>query len=259
MPQFAANLSMLFTEWPFLDRFERAALAGFRFVEFQFPYEVPAAEIRARLDRHQLQAVLHNMPAGNRAAGERGICCHPGRVEEFRAGISQAIAYATALGVPRVNVLAGRVPPGVDEQLLRRTFVANLRQAAQAFKQAGLALLVEPINDIDIPGFYLTRTAQALDLLDEVGADNAFVQYDIYHAQRMEGDVAATLQRHLARIGHVQFADNPGRHEPGTGELNWEFLFAHLDRIGYRGQVGAEYLPATTTEAGLGWLGRYAG
>jgi hydroxypyruvate isomerase len=259
MPQFAANLSMLFTEWPFLDRFERAAQAGFRYVEFQFPYEVPAAEIRARLDRHQLQAVLHNMPAGNRAAGDRGIGCHPGRVDEFRAGIAQAIAYATALGVPRVNVLAGRVPPGVDEPLLRRTFVANLRQAAQAFKQAGLVLLIEPINDIDVPGFYLTRTAQALDLLDEVGADNAFVQYDIYHAQRMEGDVAATLQRHLARIGHVQFADNPGRHEPGTGELNWDFLFAHLDRIGYRGQVGAEYLPATTTEAGLGWLGRYAG
>lgn len=259
MPQFAANLSMLFTEWPFLDRFARAAQAGFRFVEFQFPYEVPAAEIRARLDRHQLQAVLHNMPAGNRAAGERGIGCHPGRVDEFRAGIAQAIAYATTLGVPRVNVLAGKRPPGVDDAVLRRTLVANLRHAAEAFRQAGLVLLVEPINDIDIPGFYLTRTAQALDLLDEVGADNAFVQYDIYHAQRMEGDVAATLRRHLARIGHVQFADNPGRHEPGTGELNWEFLFAHLDRIGYRGQVGAEYVPAATTEAGLGWLGRYAG
>jgi hydroxypyruvate isomerase len=259
MPQFAANLSMLFTEWPFLDRFERAAQAGFRFVEFQFPYEVPAEEIRARLDRHHLKAVLHNMPAGNRAAGERGIGCHPDRVEEFRAGVTQAIAYATALGVPRVNVLAGRVPPGVGEPVLRRTLVANLRDAAQAFKQAGLVLLIEPINDIDVPGFYLTRTAQALDLLDEVGADNAFVQYDIYHAQRMEGDVAATLERHLARIGHVQFADNPGRHEPGTGELNWEFLFTHLDRIGYRGQVGAEYKPATTTEAGLGWLRRHAG
>lgn len=258
MPQFAANLSMLFTEWPFLDRFARAAQAGFRFVEFQFPYEVPAAEIRARLDRHQLQVVLHNMPAGNRAAGERGIGCHPGRVDEFRTGIAQAIAYATTLGVPRVNVLAGKRPPGVDDAVLHRTLVANLRHAAEAFRQAGLVLLVEPINDIDIPGFYLTRTAQALDLLDEVGADNAFVQYDIYHAQRMEGDVAATLQRHLARIGHVQFADNPGRHEPGTGELNWDFLFAHLDRIGYRGQVGAEYVPATTTEAGLGWLGRYA-
>lgn len=258
MPRFAANLSMLFTEWPFLDRFERASRAGFRFVEFQFPYEVPVVEIRARLDRHHLQAVLHNMPAGNRAAGERGIGCHPDRVDEFRAGIAEAIAYATALGVPRVNVLAGRVPPGVSPEVLRRTFVANLRQAAHAFKQAGLMLLVEPINDIDVPGFYLTRTAQALDLLDEVGADNAFVQYDIYHAQRMEGDVAATLQRHLPRIGHVQFADSPGRHEPGTGELNWEFLFAHLDRIGYRGQVGAEYLPATTTEAGLNWLERYA-
>lgn len=259
MPHFAANLSMLFTERPFLDRFERAAQAGFQYVEFQFPYEVPAAEIRARLDRHRLQAVLHNMPAGNRAAGERGIACHPDRMDEFRAGIAQAIAYATTLGVPRVNVLAGRVPPGVDESRLRSTFVANLRQAAQAFKQAGLVLLIEPINDIDVPGFYLTRTAQALDLLDEVGADNAFVQYDIYHAQRMEGDVAATLQRHLPRIGHVQFADNPGRHEPGTGELNWAFLFAHLDRIGYRGQVGAEYVPAGTTEAGLQWLRRYAG
>jgi hydroxypyruvate isomerase len=259
MPQFAANLSMLFTEAPLPDRIGLAARAGFRFVEFQFPYAVPAAQLRAELDRHQVQAVLHNVPAGQWERGERGIGCHPDRVDEFRAGIEQAVAYATTLGVPRINVLAGKVPAGVPDDALRRTFVANLRHAAQQFRRAGLALLIEPINRFDVPGFYVNHTAQALEILDEVGEDNAFVQYDVYHAQRSEGEIAATLQKHLARIGHVQIADNPGRHEPGTGELNWDFLFAHLDRIGYRGQVGAEYIPAAGTEAGLGWLKRHGG
>jgi hydroxypyruvate isomerase len=257
MPRFAANLTLLFAEVPFLDRFERARHTGFDAVEFQFPYAWPVAEIRARLEANGLQAVLHNLPAGDWAAGERGIAALPGREAAFRVGVGQAIDYAATLGVPQLNALAGRAPGGVDESALRRTLVGNLRFAAEALRRAGLKLLVEPINTRDVPGFYLNRTHQALDILDEVGADNAFVQYDIYHAQRSEGELAATLQRHLARIGHVQIADNPGRHEPGSGEIGYGFLFDHLDRIGYRGWVGCEYLPATTTEAGLGWLQRW--
>jgi hydroxypyruvate isomerase len=253
MPRFAANLTMLFNEVPFLDRFERAAKAGFQAVEFLFPYDFDATEIRRRLDEHRLTLVLHNLPAGDWNAGERGIACHPDRVDEFRQGVTRAIEYAKALGVSQLNCLAGKAPPGVDEASLHRTFVANLRHAAAELDQAGMRLLIEPINTFDIPGFYLTRTAQALAILDEVGADNAFVQYDLYHAQRMEGELAATLQRHLSRIGHVQLADNPGRHEPGTGEIGYAFLFAHLDRIGYGGWVGCEYKPATTTESGLAW------
>ncbi len=253
MPKFAANLTMLFTELPFLDRFERAASAGFTAVEFLFPYAFAASDIKARLDAHHLTLVLHNLPAGDWDAGERGIACLPGREDEFRAGVGKAIEYAQALGVPQLNCLAGKVPAGADEAQLRKTFVSNLAFAAAALKKVGRRLLIEPINTFDIPGFYLNRTAQALELLDEVGADNAFVQYDIYHAQRMEGELAATMQKHLARIGHIQLADNPGRNEPGTGEINYPFLFAHLDRIGYSGWIGCEYKPAKTTEAGLGW------
>ena len=254
MPKFAANLTMLFTELPFLDRFERAASAGFTAVEFLFPYAFAAGDIKARLDDHHLTLVLHNLPAGDWDAGERGIACLPGREDEFRAGVGKAIAYAQALGVPQLNCLAGKAPAGADEAQLRKTLVSNLAFAAAALKKAGLRLLIEPINTFDIPGFYLNRTVQALEILDEVGADNAFVQYDIYHAQRMEGELAATMQKHLARIGHIQLADNPGRNEPGTGEINYPFLFAHLDRIGYSGWIGCEYKPAATTEAGLGWL-----
>lgn len=253
MPRFAANLTMLFTEVPFLDRFERAAKSGFEAVEFLFPYGYPADEIKQRLDAHGLTLVLHNLPAGDWDAGERGIACHPDRVDEFHAGVANGIAYANALGVRQLNCLAGKSPAGVTEQRLRQTFVDNLRHAAGELKQAGLRLLIEPINTFDIPGFYLTRTAQAAAILAELDADNAFVQYDIYHAQRMEGELAATLQKHLPRIGHIQLADNPGRNEPGTGEINYPFLFAHLDCIGYDGWIGCEYRPATTTEAGLGW------
>jgi len=258
MPRFAANLTMLFNEVPFLDRFERAAKAGFRAVEFLFPYAYDAKEIRTRLDDHGLTLVLHNLPAGNWDAGERGIACHPDRVEEFRSGVARAIEYAKALGVGQLNCLAGKAPAGVDDATLRQTLVANLRYAAAELKKAGLKLLIEPINTFDIPGFYLNRTAQAIAILDEVGADNAFLQYDIYHAQRMEGELAATMQKHLARIAHIQLADNPGRNEPGTGEINYPFLLAHLNRIGYGGWVGCEYKPATTTEAGLGWRQRLA-
>ena len=256
MPKFAANLSMLFTEVPFLDRFALAAKAGFGAVEFLFPYAFSAEEMKQRLDTHGLKLVLHNLPAGDWEAGERGIACLPDRVDEFREGVAKAIAYATALGVPQLNCLAGKAPIGAEDAVLRKTFVANLKFAAAELRKAGLRLLIEPINSFDIPGFYLNRTAQALSILDEVGAANAFVQYDIYHAQRMEGELAATMQQQLARIGHIQLADNPGRNEPGTGEINWPFLFAHLDRIGYSGWIGCEYKPATTTQAGLGWRQR---
>jgi hydroxypyruvate isomerase len=258
MPRFAANLTMLFTEVPFLDRFERAARAGFQAVEFLFPYAYPAEEIRRRLDEHQLALVLHNLPAGDWDAGERGIACLPDRVDEFRAGVATAITYAKALGVTQLNCLAGKAPAGADPAMLNRTLVDNLRFAADALRRADLKLLVEPINTFDIPGFFVNRTAQALAIIDEVGADNLFLQYDLYHAQRMEGELAATLEKHLARIAHVQLADNPGRHEPGSGEINYPFIFAHLDRIGYRGWVGCEYKPATTTEAGLPWRQRLA-
>ena len=257
MPRFAANLSMLFTEHDFLKRFEPAAQAGFKAVEFLFPYGHSAEEIKQRLDVNGLTLVLHNLPAGDWDAGERGIACHPDRVNEFRASVAKAIAYAKVLGVPQLNCLAGKVPAGVSGEVLRQTFVDNLRYAATELGKAGLRLLIEPINTFDIPGFYLTGTRQALSILDEVGADNAFVQYDIYHAQRMEGELAATTQKYLPRIGHIQLADNPGRNEPGTGEINYPFLFAHLDRIGYSGWIGCEYKPLDAreggTEAGLGW------
>ena len=257
MPRFAANLSMLFCEQPLAERFAAAARAGFTAVEIQFPYELPAAQIAGLLREHQLQLVLHNLPAGDWAGGERGIACHPDRVDEFRAGVALAIDYATALGCPQLNCLAGIAPSGVPEAEVRAIFVANLRHAAAELKRAGLKLLVEPINTVDIPGFYVSRTVQALALLDEacaLGADNVFLQYDVYHAQRMEGDLGNTLARHLPRIAHVQVADNPGRHEPGTGEINYPWLFRHLDALGYSGWVGCEYRPATTTGAGVGWL-----
>jgi hydroxypyruvate isomerase len=254
MPKFAANLSMLFTEVPFLDRFERAAEAGFDAVEFLFPYAFATGDIKARLDTHRLKLVLHNLPAGDWDAGERGIACLPDRVDEFREGVGRAIDVATALGVTQVNCLAGKAPMGASDATLRKTFVANLRHAADALGQAGIRLLIEPINTFDIPGFYLSRSAQALSIIDEVGSSNLFLQFDIYHAQRMEGELAHSLQQHLARIAHVQIADNPGRHEPGSGEINHPFLFAHLDRIGYKGWIGCEYKPAGRTEDGFGWL-----
>jgi hydroxypyruvate isomerase len=256
MPRFAANLTMLFTEVPFLDRFARAAQAGFKAVEFLFPYAYDAAAIKSRLDDHGLQLVLHNLPAGNWDLGERGIACMPDRMSEFRIGVERAVEYASALGIDRVNCLVGKTPAGLPPEVVQATLVANLRHAADQLARSGIKLLIEPVNTFDIPGFHLHGTQQAIALLDEVGSANAFVQYDIYHAQRMEGELAATLARHLPRIAHIQIADNPGRNEPGTGEINFDFLFAHLDRIGYAGWIGCEYKPATTTEGGLAWLRR---
>ena len=252
--KFAANLSMLFTEVPLLERFGRAARAGFKAVELQFPYEQPAEVLREELVRHGLVMVLHNLPAGDWAAGDRGIAADPGRVAEFRDGVARAIRYATTLQVPRLNCLAGKLPAGVAPDVARATLVGNLRFAAAALHEAGLTLLVEPINRFDVPGFLVQRSDDAIALIDEVGAPNLQLQYDIYHQQRTEGELAATLERLLPRIGHIQVADNPGRHEPGTGEIAWPFLLAHLERLGYTGHVGCEYKPAAGTEAGLGWM-----
>ncbi|MCY1280032.1 Hydroxypyruvate isomerase [compost metagenome] len=254
MPRFAANLSMLFTEVDFLARFAAAADAGFSGVEYLFPYDYPAEEIKARLVANGLEQVLFNLPAGDWAQGERGIACHPERVAEFRAGVDQAIAYARVLGNTQVNCLAGIRPQGHDCATVRQTFVDNLKYAADKLEAAGITLVMEMINTRDIPGFYLTTTAQALEIREAVGSANLFLQYDLYHMQIMEGDLARTVEANLAAIHHVQLADNPGRHEPGTGEINYRFLFEHLDRIGYAGWVGCEYKPLTTTEAGLGWL-----
>ncbi|GAB2471054.1 hydroxypyruvate isomerase [Comamonas humi] len=259
MPRFAANLTMLFTEVPFLERFGRAAAAGFEAVEFLFPYAFEPEQVKEQLVKNKLTLVLHNLPAGDWDGGDRGVACDPARVEEFRAGVATAIRYAKVLGTPQLNCLVGKRPAGVSDADLRRTTVENLRYAAAQLHEAGLRLLIEPINPFDIPGFYLNRTDEALSLIDEVGAPNLFVQYDIYHAQRVEGEIANTATKHLARIGHIQLADNPGRNEPGTGELNYPFLFKHLDRIGYTGWIGCEYKPATTTEAGLGWRKALAG
>lgn len=258
MPKFAANLSMLFTEVDFLDRFAAAAAAGFKGVEYLFPYAFAADEIAARLKDNGLTQVLFNLPAGDWDAGERGIACLPDRVDEFRGGVDKAIEYADALGCKQVNCLAGIAPAGASGPELRQTFISNLQFAVAKLKAAGIKLLIEPINVFDIPGFYLNRTNQALELIAEVESDNLYIQYDIYHMQRMEGELAATIERNLANIAHIQLADNPGRHEPGTGEINYRFLFQHLDAIGYGGWIGCEYKPAGETVAGLGWLSELA-
>ena len=259
MPRFAANLTMLFTEVPFLDRFERAAKAGFKAVEFLFPYPFAAADIRSRIDANGLQIVLHNLPAGDWDAGERGIACHPDRVGEFQDGVGRAIEYATTLGCKQLNCLAGIAPAGVDADKVHETFVANLRFAASKLKEAGIRLLVEPINTFDIPGFHLNRTAQAIALIEEVGSSNLWLQHDIYHMQRMEGELANTIARHLPKIAHMQIADNPGRNEPGTGEINYAWLFRYIDQLGYDGWIGCEYKPAAGTREGLGWIKALAG
>ncbi len=254
MPKFAANLTMLFTELEFTERFEAASQAGFRGVEYLFPYAYPKEQLAELLTRHGLVQVLHNLPAGDWAKGERGLAALPDRVGEFQDGVGKAIEYAQALGCTQVNCLAGIRPCGLPEEKIMATLVTNLRFAARHLQAAGIHLLVEAINTHDIPGFYLCGTQQTLDLLAATGSENIYLQYDIYHMQRMEGELGATLEKHLPRIAHIQLADNPGRHEPGTGEINYPFLFSLLDRLGYAGWIGLEYKPRTTTTAGLGWL-----
>lgn len=260
MPKFAANLTMLFNEVPFLDRFEAASKAGFRGVEYLFPYDFKKEELAERLRRYNLVQALHNLPAGNWAGGERGIACLPDRKGEFQESVGKAIEYARVLGCKTLNCLAGKAPQGADPAKVRETLVANLRYAAAETARAGIRLITEPINNrVDIPGFYLNNTAQALSIIKDVDHPNLGLQYDIYHMQVMEGDLARTMEANKGLIWHIQVADNPGRNEPGTGEINYPFLFAFLDRIGYAGWIGCEYKPAKGTAEGLKWFAPYKG
>ena len=257
MPRFDANLSMLFAEVPFLDRFAAAAAAGFEGVEFLFPYAHEAERLADVIRASGLGLVAFNMPPGDWDRGDRGLACDPRRRAEFQDGVAASIAYARALACARVHCMAGLRPRDADDDLVRATYVANVRFAAGELAKHGLTLLVEAINTRDIPGFYVTTSHQAFALIEEVGAPNVRFQCDLYHLQIMEGDLAHTLETRRDGIGHVQIADTPGRHEPGTGEINYPFLFQHLDRIGYQGWIGCEYRPLTTTAAGLGWVRPY--
>jgi len=257
MPKFNANLTMLFKEVDFLDRFERAARAGFKAVEFLFPYEWNKDELKDRLEATGLEMVLHNLPAGNWSAGERGLACLPDRVDEFRDGVARAIEYATALGCRRLNCLAGIPPVTLSRKEKQETLVSNVRYAAEEAQKAGIMLLVEALNSQDMPGFCLNTTAQVLELLGAVQHPNAYVQYDIYHMQIMEGNLIRTIGQNIERIAHLQLADVPGRHEPGTGEINFDNLFRAIDETGYAGWIGCEYNPTGVTEEGLGWVRKY--
>jgi len=254
MPKLAANLSTLFTEVEFLQRFAAARAAGFRYVEYQLPYAWPAQEIARAARAAAVQVVLHNLPAGDMARGERGIACLPGREREFRDGVERAIEYATAAGCARLNCIAGLAP--VDRQHFD-VLVANVRDAARRLGEVGIELVIEAINTRSVPGFFLSRSAQVIDVLNAAGEPNARMQYDVFHMQIMEGDLARTLERLLGRIGHIQIADVPERHEPGTGEINFDFLLPQLDRLGYSGWVGCEYNPRGDTVAGLTWAKPY--
>ncbi len=258
MPKFAANLTMLYNELPFLDRFEAAAKDGFAGIEFQFPYDFDKKDIAANMSRYGLAMVLHNLPAGDWSAGERGLAILPERIGDFRDGVARAIDYAGTLGCKQLNCLAGVAPKGGDPERLRETLLANLDYAAKALKDAGIKLLIEAVNTRDVPGFFVSNSKDAFAIIDAVSSDNIFFQYDIYHMQRMEGELARTIEANLARIAHMQLADNPGRNEPGTGEINYPFLFKKIDAIGYSGWIGCEYKPATTTTEGLGWFAPYA-
>lgn len=254
MPKFAANLTFLFTELPFMERFETAAIAGFKAVEYMAPYPYPADDLKAALKANGLVQALFNLPAGDWDNGERGIACIPGREAEFKQGVATAIAYAKALDCKKINCLSGKLPQGVSHDIATATMIGNLKFAAAELKRQGIMLVTEPINSFDIPGYFVNRTSEALAILDAVGSDNLFIQYDVYHAQRMEGELGSTLKNHLSRIGHIQIADNPGRNEPGTGEINYAWMLQHIDALGYDGWVGCEYKPKTNTVDGLGWM-----
>jgi hydroxypyruvate isomerase len=258
MPKFAANLSFLFNELPFMQRFEAASRAGFKAVEYMFPYEFDAHELRARLDACGLEQVLFNMLVPDWADGGRGVLILPDRRDEFRQSLCIASDYALVLGVKQVNCLAGIVPADADASLLRRTAIDNLRMASSELGNKGIRLLIEPINPFDMPGFYLNTADQAADIIEEVGNDNLFLQYDIYHQQRMGGEIIPTFMRLKDRIAHIQIADTPGRLEPGSGEINFANLFEALESAGYAGWIGCEYRPKTTTVEGLGWMTRYS-
>lgn len=257
MPRFAANLSMMYTELPFLERFQAAARDGFEGVEFLFPYEHAAQDIAMRLQDHGLTQALFNLPPGDWAAGERGMACHPGREAEFAAGLDAALHYAQATGCQRLHAMAGLLPAGVPFDQAREVYGNNLRRAAERCAERGITLLIEPINTRDMPGYFLNFQQQAHDILAEVGAPNLKVQMDWYHCQIMEGDLCRRLEKHIDGVGHIQIAGVPDRHEPDEGEINHPFLFDRLDALGYSGFVGCEYRPRAGTSDGLGWLRRY--
>jgi hydroxypyruvate isomerase len=254
MPRFAANLSFLFTDVQFLDRFKAARNAGFDAVEFMFPYPYEKQQLAEVLKANNLELVLHNLPAGNWEAGERGIACHPNRRKDFEEGVQRAVEYARALGCRKINCLAGICPPGVEFAEARGTLISNLVYAAQILSGEGIQLLLEPVNTLDIPGFFVSTSAFGLELINAADPARIGLQFDIYHTQIMEGDIARRIESNLKQIFHIQIADNPGRHEPGTGEINFPFLFAFLDRIGYSGWIGCEYKPSGNTLSSLGWL-----
>ncbi len=255
MPKFAANLSFLFTDHAFRERFRLAAAAGFQGVEYLFPYDWPAHDVAGWLQAADIEQVLFNLPPGDWAAGERGLACLPDRHSEFAEGVEQALNYAMLLDCERVHCMAGLRPWGVAEEELEANYVANLRFAADRFATVGATVMIEPINSrIDMPGYWLDNIDKALRLIETIDRSNVKLQLDLYHAQIIQGDLARTITENIAQIGHVQIADNPGRHEPGTGEINYPFLFSVLEKAGYAGWIGCEYKPMTTTEAGLGWL-----
>lgn len=256
VPQFAANLTLMFNEVPFMERFDAAARAGFQGVEFLFPYDYEPAAIAAQLATHNLENVLFNMPPGDFAAGERGLACLPGRQAEFRDSVARALEYARTLGTKRLHAMAGLLPEDADRAEYRAAYIDNLTYAAAETARHGIMLLIEPINTRDMPGYFLNTQADAHAIREAVGAANLKVQMDFYHAQIVEGDIATRLQRYLPHVGHVQIAGVPGRHEPDTGEINYPYLFRLLDKLGYAGWIGCEYRPAGDTVAGLGWLKR---
>jgi hydroxypyruvate isomerase len=258
VPRFAANLSMMYPEHPFLERFAAAARDGFAAVEYLFPYDYAAEELASQLKAHGLRQVLFNAPPGDWSRGERGLACLPGREEEFRGGVLRALEYAQALACPNVHLMAGLVPAGADRATLRSTYVANLAWAAREAARHGTAVLIEPINTRDIPGFYLNRQDEAHAIVAEVGAPNLKVQMDLYHCQIVEGDVSMKLRQYLptGRVGHLQIAGVPQRHEPDVGELNYDYLFGVIDELGFDGWVGCEYRPRGATSAGLTWMKR---
>jgi hydroxypyruvate isomerase len=257
VPRFAANLSFLYQEIPLLDRIAKAAADGFGAVEYVSPYELDKSAIADALDKAGVVQALFNLPAGDWAAGERGIGCLPDRVDEFRQGVDTAIAYALALKCPTINCLAGLAPAGADRGELDRTLAENLAYAAPRLADAGMALVMEPINRRDMPTYHVATTDHAEAIMAMAGVENLKIQYDFYHMQISQGDLVPTFERLFDRIGHVQVADNPGRNEPGTGEINYDFIFRALDRLGYAGWVGCEYKPTTTTSEGLGWMAPY--
>jgi hydroxypyruvate isomerase len=255
MVQFCANISMLFAEVPFLERFGRARLAGFDTVEFQFPYEFGAAEIQAELEHHKLGLELFNFPAGDFAGGDRGLANDPRRSAEFQASVSTAFEYAQVLKPAKMNCMAGKRLEGVGEEQQRSTLIENLKAVADRATVEGIVLVTEPLNPHDAPGFFLPTPSDGFSIVAEAGHPNLKVEYDIYHAQRTEGNVIEAIKRHIDAIGHIQLADSPDRHEPGTGELEWRPIFEAIDNAGYTGRIGLEYKPSTErTEDSLGWM-----